>query len=295
MRATITAYAKINLLLDVLGKREDGYHEVSMIMQAISLSDRLVITPAQANMLQCDNHYVPHNMTNLAMKAVLLMQERFPFLPPMNVYLEKNIPIAAGLAGGSTNCAAVLMGINRLFNLALSQKQLMSLGSELGSDVPFCLGESTAMASGRGERITPLTNSPKLWFVLVKPKFGVSTPSVYQNLKLTNAIHTIGATAYATYLEKGNKAALLANMANMLEKSTFELHPAVAKLKQEMQFFGGRYTLMSGSGPTVFSAFTNFEEAHNFYQIMTKRYDQVYFSETVSKKQLKERVIIDES
>lgn len=168
MRAEVTAYAKINLLLDVLYRRADGYHEVEMVMQTIGLKDQLIIEEAKEYALYTESGAVPHDQTNLALKAALLLGERYQ-TPPVAVTLTKHIPVAAGLAGGSTDAAAVLLGMDKLFDLRLGDETLSALAAELGSDVPFCLFGPTALASGRGEKLTTLPECPKLWLVLVNP------------------------------------------------------------------------------------------------------------------------------
>lgn len=291
MQAEVMAYAKVNLLLDVLYRRDDGYHEVEMVMQTIGLSDRVSLEPAEQYTLHTDSGLIPHDQTNLALKAALSMGEHFQ-TPPVAVTLHKRIPVAAGLAGGSTDAAAVLMGMNALFDLRLDTAQLMTLAAELGSDVPFCLSGPTALATGRGEKLKPLPECPKLWLVLVKPPFGVSTPSVYQHLDFTQLTRHPDTRAYLEALERQEVQTLLQAMSNVLEQSTFGLHPQVAEVKRQMQSLGGTYTLMSGSGPTVFSAFSQKQEAIAFYHRCQQHFEQVYWTETVTSEQLVERVIL---
>ena len=161
LQAKITAYAKINLVLDVLRKREDGYHEVAMVMQAVELNDTIQLREAERNWITTNNRHIPMNMNNLAMRAVTLMQREFPdSVPKLEVSLEKRIPVAAGMAGGSADCAAVMLGINQICNLGLTKAQLEQLSAQLGSDIPFCIGGPTALATGRGEMIEPLPECP---------------------------------------------------------------------------------------------------------------------------------------
>ena len=289
MRAEVTAYAKINLLLDVLHRRKDGYHEVEMIMQTIGLHDQLTIEEAKEYTLYTENGAIPHDQTNLALKAALLLGERYQ-TPPVAVTLAKHIPVAAGLAGGSTDAAAVLLGMDKLFGLNLSAETLAALAAELGSDVPFCLFGPTALASGRGEKLTALAQCPKLWLVLVKPPFGVSTPSVYRNLAVESLKEHPRTKACVEALAKQDTEKILQLMSNVLEQSTFKLHPATAEVKQRMQSLGGTHTLMSGSGPTVFSAFAEKAEAEAFYSRCQQEFEQVYWTETMTSEQLRERV-----
>ena len=289
-RAKIIAYAKINLVLDVIGKRADGYHEVEMVMQAIDLADTVLLQEAPRNWLVTDNKYIPPNMNNLAMKAVTLMQQQFPNVPPLEVTLQKRIPVAAGLAGGSTDCAAVILGINCMYDLGLSLQELQQLGAQLGSDVPFCVGGPTALASGRGEIITPLAPCPSLYVVLVKPSFGVSTPKVYQSLQLNKVPRHPQVQQCIEGLDNGSKEQVLDAMGNLLEYSTFQLQPQVKKLKQMMGDYGCKHVLMSGSGPTVFAAFAEEQEARAYYKKIKTIYPDAIFSRTVDETILKERV-----
>ena len=290
-QAKITAYAKINLVLDVLRKREDGYHEVAMVMQAIDLADTIVLAEAKRNWLITDNKHIPPNMNNLAMRAVTLMQQHYQ-VPPLEVTLEKRIPVAAGLAGGSTDCAAVMLGINEMYKLGLSLAELERLGAELGSDVPFCMGGPTALATGRGEQITKLPDCPDLHFVLVKPSFGVSTPKVYGNLKLAQIKEHPDVDGCVKALEANSAGGVLQNLGNLLEHSTFELQPNVKLLKDSMMQYGCAHVLMSGSGPTVFAAFEQQADAEQYYQKIRNEYPGAILTRTVSQKQLEERVAL---
>ena len=286
----ITAFAKINLVLDVLRKRDDGYHEVSMVMQAIDLADTVLLEEFHRNWLETDSRFIPANMNNLAMKAVLRIQQDFPDLPPVKVTLQKNIPVAAGLAGGSADCAAVLAGMNAMFQLGLSQSQLESMAAELGSDIPFCLSGPTAMATRRGEILQKLPDCPKIHAVLVKPPFGVSTPKVYGNLRIQEVNNHPDVSRCIQALESGNARDILDSMGNVLERSTFELHPKVQELKEEMISLGCRNVLMSGSGPTVFALFEDSAEAQDYYKKVKKKYAQAILSQTVDTTTLMERM-----
>ena len=292
--AEVKGFAKINLVLDVLRKREDGYHEVEMVMQAVDLADKITIKPHKENRLETNHRYIPTDMNNLAMKAVALMQKEFPQIPPLLVKLEKKIPVAAGLAGGSADCAAVMLGINYLFDLQLSLADLEKLAAQLGSDIPFCLGGPTALATGRGEFIQKLPDCPKLYFVLIKPEFGASTPKVYGNLRLQEIEEHPSVQACIDALTMADGQKVLAALGNVLEWSTFELYPKVKEIKCELQDAGCAYVLMSGSGPTVFAGFTNKSEAEKCYQQFRKKYLQVFHTETVEEKDLEERVKIYE-
>ncbi len=290
-QAKITAYAKINLVLDVLRKREDGYHEVAMVMQSVDLSDTIFLKESDRNWLVTASRYVPANMNNLAMRAVTLMQREFPGrVPKLEVTLEKRIPVAAGMAGGSTDCAAVMLGINRLYDLNLTVKELEELAAQLGSDIPFCISGATALATGRGELMEPLPECPELHLVLVKPPFGVSTPKVYGNLRVNEITQHPDVDACIRGLQIGDKEAILNAMDNVLEQSTFQLQPKVKMIKEGMQACGGKHVLMSGSGPTVFAAFAEQDEAQQYYNKLKRQYPGAILTRTVHKAELDERV-----
>ena len=291
LQAKITAYAKINLVLDVLRKREDGYHEVAMVMQAVELNDTIQLREAERNWITTNNRHIPMNMNNLAMRAVTLMQREFPdSVPKLEVSLEKRIPVAAGMAGGSADCAAVMLGINQICNLGLTKVQLEQLSAQLGSDIPFCIGGPTALATGRGEMIEPLPECPELYLILVKPPFGVSTPKVYGNLRVHEITDHPDIQHCIQGLHKGDKLQILESMGNVLEQSTFELQPKVKSIKDGMRACGAEHVLMSGSGPTVFAAFAEYSDAEAYYSKLKRQYPSAILTRTVNKKQLEERV-----
>lgn len=291
LQAKITAYAKINLVLDVLRKREDGYHEVAMVMQAIDLSDTIILKEAERNWITTNSRHIPMNMNNLAMRAVTLMQREFPDrVPKLEVALEKHIPVAAGMAGGSTDCAGVMLGINQMCDLQLTQKELEILAAQLGSDIPFCIGGPTALATGRGELIEPLPECPELYLVLVKPPFGVSTPKVYGNLHMDEITAHPDIQQCIDGLHAGDKQRILNAMGNVLEQSTFELHPKVKTIRDGMRAFGAKHVMMSGSGPTVFAAFAEYDKAERYYKQLKRQYPGAILTRTINKKQLEERV-----
>ena len=291
LQAKITAYAKINLVLDVLRKREDGYHEVAMVMQAVDLSDTIHLKEAERNWITTNNRHIPMNMNNLAMRAVTLMQREFQGkVPKLEVFLEKRIPVAAGMAGGSTDCAGVMLGINKMCNLGLTQKEMEMLAAQLGSDIPFCIGGPTALATGRGEIIAPLPECPKLYLVVVKPPFGISTPKVYGNLRVNEITEHPDLQACIQGLHTKDKQQILRTMGNVLEQSTFELQPKVKLIKEGMRDCGAQHVLMSGSGPTVFAAFAEKEQAEQYYNRLKPQYPGAILTRTVNKEQLDERV-----
>ena len=247
------APAKINLALDVLFKRPDQYHEVEMIMTTVDLADRIEIEEKKQNSITIFSHnrYVPDDDRNLAYQAAALLKERFDIKQGVSIKIEKNIPVAAGLAGGSSDAAATLRGLNRLWNLGLSMDELAELGAEIGSDVSFCVYGGTALATGRGERIKHLPSPPKCWVVLAKPVRGVSTADIYKRLDLQSVKHpNIPEMIHA--IEMNDYKGVCNNLGNVLENVTLSLHPEVLHIKNQMKRFGADAVLMSGSGPTVF-------------------------------------------
>lgn len=253
MKLMEKAPAKINLALDVLYKRPDQYHEVEMVMTTVDLADRIEIEEKKQNniIIFSHNRYVPDDDRNLAYQAAALLKERFNIKQGVSIKIEKNIPVAAGLAGGSSDAAATLRGLNRLWNLGLSMDELAELGAEIGSDVSFCVYGGTALATGRGERIKHLPSPPKCWVVLAKPLRGVSTADIYKRLDLKNVKHP-NIPVMIQAIETNDYKGVCDNIGNVLENVTLSLHPEVLHIKNQMKRFGADAVLMSGSGPTVF-------------------------------------------
>jgi 4-diphosphocytidyl-2-C-methyl-D-erythritol kinase len=247
------APAKINLALDVLFKRPDGYHEVEMIMTTVDLADRIELKEIAGNQIEILSHnrFVPDDHRNLAYQAAYLLKERFGIRQGVQIGIEKNIPVAAGLAGGSSDAAAALRGLNRLWKLDLSLDELAEIGAEIGSDVSFCVYGGTALAQGRGEIITHLPMPPKCWIVLAKPTLGVSTADVYKRLQL-NKVHHPDVRGMISAIESNRYDQVCKRLGNVLETVTLQMYPEVANIKEQMKTFGADAVLMSGSGPTVF-------------------------------------------
>ena len=247
------APAKINLTLDVLHKRIDGYHEVEMIMTTVDLADRVWLRSTDNGriIIKSSMQYVPNDRKNLAYQAAELIKRTCGINHGVEITLDKSIPVAAGLAGGSSDAAATLRGLNRLWNLGLSVKQLADLGGQIGSDVSFCVYGGTALATGRGELIQSLPAPPNCWVILAKPSISVSTASIYGKLDISSVAHpdTSGMTRA---LAEGDYKGMCKALGNALEPVTMELYPEVVILKEQMKRFGADAVLMSGSGPTVF-------------------------------------------
>lgn len=246
------APAKINLTLDVLQKRPDGYHEVEMIMTTVDLADRIWLKPLDRGItIRSSERYVPNDKRNLAWQAADLLRKTCHISHGVEITLDKNIPVAAGLAGGSSDAAATLRGLNRLWNLGLSLDELAELGAQIGSDIPFCVYGGTALASGRGEQIRHLPAPPNCWVILAKPSISVSTADIYGGLDVAAIRHPDTAGMMAA-LKAADYSAMCRQLGNALEPVTMHLHPQVAVLKEQMLKFGADAVLMSGSGPTVF-------------------------------------------
>lgn len=271
------APAKINLSLDVLRKREDGYHDVEMIMTTVDLADRIELNTLEEDRIEVSlwSRYVPNDERNLAYKAAKAFKQKYNIKKGVHIKIEKVIPVSAGLGGGSTDAAAVLRGLNRLWNMDIPTKQLAELGSTLGSDIPFCVYGSTGIAKGFGEIIEPLPSPPPFWVVLAKPDIGVSTRTIFQRVKMDEIIHpNTNQVMEALYEKDFNK--LCQNIGNSLEAITTALHPEVLRIKEKMIQAGGSGVLMSGSGPTVYGLVEQQSKAQRIYNGMKGFCQEVY-------------------
>lgn len=273
----IKAPAKINLSLDVLGKRPDGFHEVEMVMTTVDLADRIELEKMDDGEIHILSHdrFVPGDHRNLAYKAAALLRERFNITEGVAITIQKQIPVAAGLAGGSSDAAATLKGLNKLWELNIPLAELAEIGAEIGSDVSFCIFGGTALATGRGEVIQELPAPPKCWVILAKPSIGVSTADVYRNLKPDRITHP-NTEAMVQAIHDQNYKELCANLGNALESVTLKMHPEVAHIKEQMERFGADAVLMSGSGPTVFGLVEYESKVQRVYNGLRGFCDQVF-------------------
>lgn len=261
---TLKAYGKINLGLDVLRRLENGYHEVKMIMQSVSLHDVITITVLDASkdiIIRTSSGKIPCNEQNLAYKAAKLMMETYSISNGVDIYIEKNIPVAAGMAGGSTDCAAVFKGMNTLFEIGASETDLRNLGVKLGADVPYCIMGHTALSEGIGEILTPLPKPPVCTVLLAKPDIDVSTKYVYENLHLDTLDSHPDIDGMIQAIEKQDLQTLCDKMDNVLETVTGKKYPIISEIENLMKSEGALQSIMSGSGPTVFGIFTDKEKA----------------------------------
>jgi 4-diphosphocytidyl-2-C-methyl-D-erythritol kinase len=277
VKILVKAPAKINLSLDVLHKRPDGYHEVEMVMTTIDLADRIELGLLEEDriVIQSHNRFVPDDQRNLAYQAAHLLKERFNVKKGVVIGIEKTIPVAAGLAGGSSDAAATLRGLNKLWELGLSLDELAVLGAEIGSDVSFCVYGGTALATGRGEIIEHIPAPPTCWVVLAKPFIGVSTAEVYRRLNVDKVQHPPTNRMIAA-IEQGDFHEVCRSVGNVLEDVTLSLYPEVAQIKDQMKRFGADAVLMSGSGPTVFSLIEHDSRMHRIYNGLRGFCDQVF-------------------
>lgn len=264
----LKAMAKINLGLDVLRKREDGYHDLRMIMQSIYLYDQIELIRMEQPGIEVSVNlsYLPANEDNLVYRAAKLLMDEFGILSGVQIHLRKYIPVAAGLAGGSSDAAAVLVGMNRMFDLNLTQEELMRRGVKIGADVPYCIMRGTALAEGIGEKLTRLPNAPEMHVVLAKPPIHVSTQFVYGNLRASELTYHPDIDGQISAIEKGDKYAMASLMGNVLETVTIPAHPVIEDIKNCMKECGAVNAMMSGSGPTVFGLFDDQEKAKAAYE-----------------------------
>ncbi|MCD5414488.1 MAG: 4-(cytidine 5'-diphospho)-2-C-methyl-D-erythritol kinase [Clostridiales bacterium] len=284
----LTARAKINLSLDVMKKRYDGYHEVKMIMQQIDLYDIVTLTEndRQTINIRTECEYIPTDEKNIAYQAAELLKEKLDISKGVDIRIEKNIPVAAGLAGGSSNAAAVLLGLNRLWDLHLTTKELMLWGVEIGADVPFCVLGGAALAEGIGENLTPIRGLENVWVVISKPSFSVSTEGIYKQLDLSKLKQRQDIYVLIDAVERGDLVKLSKNMFNVLEEVTALKHPIIKQIKKKMLEYNAIGSIMSGSGPTVFGIYKNYERAKSARDNLLKLYKQTYITQSYSKSNL---------
>lgn len=258
------AYAKINLGLDVVRRLENGYHEVRMIMQTVGICDVLTFTAAESGIrITEDSGELPVNEDNLIYKAARLLMESCGVKAGVFIHLEKHIPIAAGMAGGSSDAAATLQGLNELFALGLSQEQLRQLGVRIGADVPYCIMGGTALAEGIGEILTPLPSVPRCSLLIARPDIQVSTRYVYEHLDAAETWPHPDIDGIQSAIREGDLAGVASRLGNVLETVTVERYPVIDRIRQEMLSCGALGSLMSGSGPTVFGIYESREQAES--------------------------------
>ncbi len=262
-KLVLKAHGKINLGLDVVRRLENGYHEVRMIMQSVELADIVTIKKSAEDniVIRADQKTIPCDERNLAYKAAKLMKETYGISDGVEIFLEKHIPVAAGMAGGSADCAAVLKGMDELFCLGLTLEELQKTGVKLGADVPYCLMGGCALSEGIGEVLTGLKEPPECVLLLVKPDINVSTKYVYRNLKLETLERHPDIDGMMRDIENGALESLCEKLENVLESVTGKQYPVIGKIEHVMKEEGALQAVMSGSGPTVFGIFKETETA----------------------------------
>lgn len=281
-RATARSYAKINLTLDVLGKRPDGYHDVEMIMQTVSLHDIVVVDKTDSGITVSTNLvYLPTNEKNIAYKAALAFFEYTGTNGGCDISITKNIPVAAGLAGGSGNAAAVLCALDRLYNTNLPLDTLKDIGATLGADVPYCFSGGTALATGIGEILTPLPPVPKCTILMVKPSISVSTGTVYEAIDSAEILKHPDTDAMISAIKSGNISAIADNLSNVMGTVTENIHPIVRGIRRKMILNGALGAVMSGSGPTVFGIFPDYDTAKKSHDSFYYQFKEVYLVSTL--------------
>ncbi len=263
----LRALAKINLGLDVLRKREDGYHEVKMVMQTIRLFDKIHLIKRNDSNISVETNlpYLPNNENNLVYRAADLLRSEFGLKEGIHIRLYKYIPVAAGMAGGSSDAAAVLFGMNRMYHLGLKMEELMQRGVKIGADVPYCLMRGTALAEGIGERLTRLPACPDCYVLIAKPNVNVSTKMVYENLHANELQVHPDIDGMVAEMAKGNLKGMADKMGNVLETVTIAQYPIIDTIKTFMKEHGAIGAMMSGSGPTVFGIYDNLTIAKQAY------------------------------
>lgn len=278
----IKAHGKINLSLDIVGKREDGYHLLEMVMQSLSLHDEVVITQIEKGIeLTCNKSYVPEDERNIAYKAAKLILEEKAIDKGVNIEIIKNIPVSAGLGGGSSNAAAVLQGINSLFNLEMEKEELMAMGLELGADVPYFFEGGTALVKGIGEEIIPLNPFKDQTILLIKPSFGVSTKEAYGLFSLDKVKRHVETNELIHALENVDYQRISYFQRNLLENVVLRKYPILKNIKKTLKRYGASSALMSGSGPTIYGIFENENAAENAATALDKGGNTVILTKTI--------------
>ena len=276
------APAKINLGLDILGKRPDGLHELAMVMASIDLADRLYLEEIPENkiLIETNKAFLPTDKKNHVYEALELVKERFEIDKGLRVKIHKEIPVAAGLGGGSTDSAAALRAVNRLWDLGLSIEELAALGAEVGSDVPYCVHGQTSLVEGFGEKITPIAPMPQCWVVVVKPRMSVSTRTIFAQIVMEDLYHP-DIAALVSAIEANDYQKMTENLGNSMEVVTIRKHPIIQQLKDRMLKYGADAALMSGSGPTVYALCHKYSRAKHVYNALKGFCEEVYLVRTL--------------
>jgi len=280
----IDSYSKINLTLNILAKRQDGYHDIETIMQSINLADRMFIKEEKEGIkIKCSHPLVPVDSQSLTYRSAEKILRRYRITRGVKIEIDKKIPLAGGMAGGSANSASILVGINKLFALNLSNKDLREIGEELGMDVPFCIQNGTALAYHKGEKVTPLSPiNPPLWIIIINPGFEIPTKWAYNNLNLEWLKKEKNNTkGMLNALKEGELPGIAKNLFNSFEGLIIKKYPEIGKIKDRLIEEGALGALMSGSGPTVFGIAQNKEQALKIYEKLKSEYKSIWAVQTV--------------
>lgn len=282
-RAILKSYAKINLTLDVLGKLENGYHEIKSIMQTVNLFDLIVVDKTESEIdIRTNLKFLPTNEKNIAYKAAKLFFETTGIRGGARILIHKNIPVAAGLAGGSGNAAAVLVALNYLFNAYLSEEELLRMGEKLGADVPYCMVGGTVLCGGIGEKLEPITPLKKHIVLLAKPPINISTPTIYEKLDSIEIEKHPDQDAVIDAIKQDDLKGISNSLVNVMESATIGMHPMIRGIKEKMVKNGAVGALMSGSGPTVFGFFDDYTKAKKSHDSFSRLYKDVYLTYTIN-------------
>lgn len=276
------APAKINICLNVLSKRPDGFHEMEMVMTPVDLADRLTFKlTEEAITLDSSSSFMPLNEKNIVYKTALLLKRTYGVRHGADMFIDKHIPIAAGLGGGSTDAAATLRALNRLWKLDLSLDELAELGEQIGSDVPFCVYGKTAYVTGRGEKVEPISSFPHSWVILVKPPKGISSWTVFKDLDVAS-LPVFDVNEMKEAVIKSEYDRIIKATGNALEEKAAEQHPMIREVKEKMSSFGADAALMSGTGPTVYGLTQNLSKARRIVNGLKGFCEEVYLVRTIS-------------
>lgn len=281
-RAIVKSYAKINLTLDVLGRMENGYHEIESIMQTINLFDLIIVDRTERGIqIHTNLKFLPVNEKNIAYKAAALFFKRCRIRGGVKILIHKNIPVAAGLAGGSGNGAAVLAALNVLYNTFLPEEELLEMASELGADIPYCLTGGTMLAKGIGEKLSPMPALKKSIVLLAKPPINISTKTIYEYMDRVEITKRPDTEKMKQALANGDLPGVSENLCNVMEFATIHSAPVIRGIKEKMMMNGALGAVMSGSGPTVFGFFDDYKKAKISHDSFSKLYKEVYLTYTL--------------
>lgn len=277
------APAKINLTLDVLFKRDDSYHELEMIMSSVDLADHLTFTPLEEDKIEVytNKAFLPVDRRNHVHQAAKLIKDVCDIPTGIQIDIDKKIPVAAGLGGGSTDAAATFRALNAMWDLGLTLEELIELGMQVGTDVPYSIVGGTAFVSGRGEKVRPITSMPPCWVVLAKPRVSVSTKTVFRALEVEQLEYQPTSRIVEEAIEAGEYERIMENLGNALEHVTFQRHPQLAQLKERMLRYGMDGVTMSGSGPTIIGFSQNYSRAKRVYNSLRGFCEEVYIARTI--------------